>query len=226
MINKSVIRFEFEKTGKLIYISHLDLHRTMARIMRRSGIPIRYSEGFNPHPKMVFALTVSVGTASRCELADIYIRLQDDPESGGITPEQFKESVVPNLPDGLHFVSCGYADRDFADITDSEYEINVILSENGNIEDRVKGMFSKELVLLKRTKSGEKPTDILPMIKSFSAVQNGSELKINTLLAAGNPVYLNPEYIIKALQTNPDIANMIKDYNITRTKIIFSTNED
>ena len=86
MENKNIIRFEFTKKDGLKYISHLDLQRAVSRIIKRSGIPIRYTEGFNPHQKMVFALPLSVGSESECELLDIYIRHEEE----NYTPEKFK----------------------------------------------------------------------------------------------------------------------------------------
>ena len=67
------IRIKFTKVGSLQFISHLDLNRTMTTVMIRAKIPIYYSEGFNPHPKMVFALPLSIGAESVCELLDIKI---------------------------------------------------------------------------------------------------------------------------------------------------------
>ena len=79
-------RIVFEKTGKAIYISHLDLMRTMQRIFVRTGISIKHTEGFNPHPYMVFALPLSVGTESLYELVDI--NLVDDNEDMDSMPSR------------------------------------------------------------------------------------------------------------------------------------------
>ena len=61
------VRVWFHKTGPIRYISHLDLMRTMTRAIRRSGIDLWYTEGFNPHPYMTFALPLSLGMQSVCE---------------------------------------------------------------------------------------------------------------------------------------------------------------
>ena len=67
------IRIKFSKKGDLVYISHLDLAKTMQRICVRSGINIWYSEGFNPQPKLVFAVPLPVGVESDTEFLDIRI---------------------------------------------------------------------------------------------------------------------------------------------------------
>ncbi|MBR6681766.1 MAG: TIGR03936 family radical SAM-associated protein, partial [Clostridia bacterium] len=73
---QKIIRVKFEKTGKLQYISHLDLLRTMQTALRRAKVKMIYSEGFNPHMKITFALPLSIGTESLCEYMDI--RTQPD----------------------------------------------------------------------------------------------------------------------------------------------------
>ena len=64
------VRIWFAKEGKVKYISHLDVMRCMSRAVRRARLPLWYTEGFNPHPQLVFALPLSVGMASECELLD------------------------------------------------------------------------------------------------------------------------------------------------------------
>ena len=126
MVNKNVIRFEFTKKEGLKYISHLDLQRAVARIIKRSNIPIRYTEGFNPHPKMVFALPLSVGCESECELLDVYIVM--DEKRPGVplyTPEEFKRDITPNLPSGLDFVRAFYPEKPFNEIKSAKYKISV-----------------------------------------------------------------------------------------------------
>ena len=60
----------YEKTDAAKYISHLDFVRVMGRMMRRASVPVAFSEGFNPHPLLVFALPLSVGYTSGCELME------------------------------------------------------------------------------------------------------------------------------------------------------------
>ena len=67
------MRLKFCKKGDLQYISHLDLQRVMSRVIVRSGIPAWYTQGFNPHAKMVFAMPLSIGAQSVCEYLDIKI---------------------------------------------------------------------------------------------------------------------------------------------------------
>ena len=68
------LRLRFEKTGRAIYISHLDLMRTMQRVFLRADCPLKYSEGFNPHALISILLPLSVGVGSVCELMDFQVR--------------------------------------------------------------------------------------------------------------------------------------------------------
>ena len=87
------LRLRFSKTGRAIYLSHLDLMRTMQRAFLRAGYQLKYSEGFNPHPLISILLPLSVGTASICELMDF--RLRGEPDA----------KLLQSLPASLHALS-------------------------------------------------------------------------------------------------------------------------
>ena len=72
------LRMRFSKTGRAVYISHLDLMRTMQRAFLRAGYPLKYSEGFNPHAQISILLPLSVGCASECELMDFQLTEEVD----------------------------------------------------------------------------------------------------------------------------------------------------
>ena len=78
----------------MIYISHLDINRMMTRAVRRAHLPMWYTEGFNPHLYMTFALPLSLGTESNCESVDM--RLIDE-----ISLEEVKNRLNAVLPTGI-----------------------------------------------------------------------------------------------------------------------------
>ncbi|MBE6581920.1 MAG: DUF2344 domain-containing protein [Ruminococcaceae bacterium] len=176
------VRIKFSKVGSLQFISHLDLNRTMKTVMIRAGIPIKYSEGFNPHPKMVFALPLSIGAESVTELLDFKI-----------TRPMSKEELITRLnnafPPEMRVLDAYQPDSKFVSIRYAEYELE-------NDEDfSLAPLEQDEIVLLKRTKSGEKLTDIKPMIHSYKKEGN----KLTCVLSASPDQYLNPDYIAKVL---------------------------
>ncbi|MCL5038602.1 MAG: TIGR03936 family radical SAM-associated protein, partial [Firmicutes bacterium] len=88
------LRTRFHKTGDAIFLSHLDLSRLMERALRRAELPIAYSQGFNPHPRMVFGAALAVGTESEAEYADFFLRRD-------ISPGEFQKRLNEALPEGV-----------------------------------------------------------------------------------------------------------------------------
>ena len=175
-------RIKFSKTGKMQFISHLDLNRVMKTAMIRAGIPIYYSEGFNPHPKMVFALTLSIGAESVCELLDIKIVKE-------MSNDEIRERLDRALPDEIKILEVYDPEEKFTGVGWAEYKIGF------ESELDYSKLDSPEIVITKRTKSGEKDTDIKPQIRSWHA--DGKELTV--VVCADNENYLNPDYIARFL---------------------------
>ena len=93
------LRLRFEKTGRAVYISHLDLMHTMQRAFSRAGYELKYSEGFNPHPQISIALPLSVGVASRCEIMDFRL-------VGDAVLSELPEKLSAVLPEGIRVTDC------------------------------------------------------------------------------------------------------------------------
>ena len=88
------LRLRFSKTGRAVYLSHLDLMRTMQRAFLRAGYQLKYSEGFNPHAQISILLPLSVGCASVCELMDF--QLTEDVDLTAL-PERLTKA----MPEGI-----------------------------------------------------------------------------------------------------------------------------
>jgi radical SAM-linked protein len=88
------LRVEFTKSELMRFISHLDLLRLFQRALRRSGIPIDFSKGFNPHPLIYFDRAIKLGVESESEWAEFVLREEID-------PAQFKVELQANLPKGI-----------------------------------------------------------------------------------------------------------------------------
>ncbi len=191
------VRVRFTKVGSLQFISHLDLNRTMKTVMIRAGVPIKYSEGFNPHPKMVFALPLSVGAESVCELLDFKL---DRPMSA----EELTDRLNAALPPEMRVLEAYAPTAKFTDIRYAEYRLESEEDFDASPLD------ADTIVVMKRTKSGEKETDIKPMIHSYQ--KDGKAL--TCVLSASPSEYLNPEYLAKYLG--------IPDGTILRTRVLLS----
>lgn len=204
-VNNSPInlRVKFKKVGNLQYVSHLDLVRTMNKIIVRAELPLWYTEGFNPKPKIVFAAPLSIGTESLTEFVDIRL-------SERISPEEALQRFNKSTTDELLALEAYYPSRKLTELKWFSYKITVKtdgasnelaeLCEAALLRDKVeveKKTKSKELVL----------TDIRPLIKSASVKLCGEELVISCVLSADQSCFLNPEYIIKALKTECGILS-------------------
>ena len=201
------VRLLFSKTGRAKYLSHLDLMRTFQRVFMRAGAGLRHTEGFNPHPYMNFALPLSVGAESVCELLDF--DLLDDIDLS-ILPALLNKT----MPEGIEAVKAYQPENKFADI--AWLLVEGRLDYDGGAQERtaeeLMGLFGKkELIISKKSKKGYADTDIAPLIFSVRVEKKSNEaLTMNAVIAAQNPS-LNPDNLMTAIKTHlplyaPDFA--------------------
>ncbi|WP_010251644.1 TIGR03936 family radical SAM-associated protein [Acetivibrio cellulolyticus] len=176
MIN---IRARFIRGEEVKYISHLDMMKMFERALRRSRIPIYYSQGFNPHPQIVFGLPLSVGVTSDAEYVDF--ELSDDME-----PKQFVEALNKQMPEGLKLTEAKVRTTKsniMASISKATYEVLVTIAQNPEIEEVRENILTflenKEIFIKKESKGKVRNVDIRPMIHKFSA-QNIGNKEIST----------------------------------------------
>ena len=211
------VRIKFSKTGNLMYISHLDLARSMQRIFVRSQVDIWYSEGFNPQPRIVFALPLPVGVESECELMDIKI-------NHPMSFDEIKERIQNNFPSEMKVLDVYAPEAKFKEIVYADYTIRIYSSKlEQDTCQKINDLFSKECLINKRSKSGEKEVNICDFIKTFKAQRFNDYIEINTAVCAGNESNLNPELIIEAIKKYiPTIScDTIDEYTtIMRNKML------
>ena len=196
------VRIKFSKVGSLMYISHLDLARTMQRIMVRSGVDIWYSEGFNPQPRIVFALPLPVGVESECELMDIKI-------NHPMEFDEIKDRIQRNFPDEMRVIDVYSPEVKFKGICYADYTIK-LYSPNfeADTHERINKLFSNECLITKRSKSGEKEVNICDFIKSINAKREGEYVEISAVINAGNESNLNPELIVEAIKKHLGVMSL------------------
>lgn len=216
------IRLRFRKTGDLQYISHLDLQKTMGRVLTRAKIPLWYSKGFNPHPKLIFAMPLSVGAESVCEYLDV--RVERD-----IPPSVMMEHLNAELTDEMYITDAYYASTKFSDICWAEYFIEIFTDGAGEtLGAEISKLLSEApLTISKKTKSGMKEIDIIPLIKNADVTfdKEKGTIAIRTVLSASSDSYLNPEQIINVLKDRLGILSgdpMKEEYSITRQRVLLS----
>ncbi len=195
-------RLRFSKTGRAVYISHLDLMRTMQRAFLRASYPLKYSEGFNPHAQISILLPLSVGCGSECELMDFALKEEVDLAA---LPERL--SAV--MPEGIRVSEAYVASRKSRELK--------WLKISGRLEydskeydkkcDALTEFFKREsIVIVRKTKRGEGESDIAPAIRSVSFSASDDCVTMEAVISAQEPT-LNPDHMVNALkQLAPELA--------------------
>lgn len=208
------IRIRFRKFGAMLYISHLDLSKTLMRAVVRSGLPVYYTEGFNPKPKLVFATPLSVGCGGEEEVLDL--RLMK-----AVGNEEIMSKLKPVMPNGIEIVRI-YEQR--GKLTDIKWAENVIdftnVNADSNIASEIEEMFRGPVIVMKRSKSGEKECDISTLVKTVKAEAAEGNLKITAITSADAENYLNPEYVAQSVDSKFALSSEKSWHVITRTKLL------
>ncbi|MDO4847942.1 MAG: TIGR03936 family radical SAM-associated protein [Clostridiaceae bacterium] len=210
------VRIFFEKKDMAKYISHLDLMRCFSRAVKRAGIDIWYTEGFNPHPFMTFSLPLSLGTESFCESVDI--RTNDE-----MPFDEIKERFQSTLPDGIRVTKVAAPVHKANEICFSEFEILFYTEKSELVLSSLKEKIeADEINAEKKAKQGRKKVfrqvNIKENIHSFdlSEAENGVLLKV--VLTAGVKNNINPSLLIDAITA--DVKDEIKGIDIKKTKMM------
>ena len=198
-------RLLFSKTGRAKYISHLDLMRTFQRAFFRSGIQIRHTEGFNPHPFVSIALPLSVGYSSQCEILEFGLM--------GDTPyDQVPQRLTAAMPEGIVIHQCYPAQRKLKELASINYIMNFEYSEGRpqEAEPAMQALLNQESLVVQKksnkSKKGFTEVDLIPRIRSFWLSEGKGGLSLRAVLSAQNPG-LNPELILSALgEEHPELA--------------------
>ncbi len=216
------VRIRFKKHGSLMYISHLDLARTMQRIMVRAGIDIWYSEGFNPQPKIVFAVPLPVGVESECELMDIKI-------NAPMECEEIKRRLNDKFPSEMEALDVYFPEQKIKEIAYIDYEIRIHSSKiSDDTCQRLEDLLSGDLFVMKKSKGSEKEINIKEYINSFSASIQDSELLIRTVLCSGSDRNLSPELLVDTIRKNTELlcgSPLDEYYSILRKQMLKSNLE-
>ena len=202
MSDSGKLRLRFSKTGRAVYISHLDLMHTMQRAFSRAGYELKYSEGFNPHPQISIALPLSVGAESVCEIMDFRLRQEAD-------PKEIPARLTAVMPEGIEVSECYEQTRKVAELKYLEIEGVFEYDERDAVEmaKKLREFYAAdEIVITKKTKRGMGESDIKSAIRSIEFLPMDGQVRIKAVISAQEPT-LNPELLADALrQKAPELA--------------------
>lgn len=207
----------FHKGEALRFLSHLDIQRLVQRAMRRAQLPLRYSQGFNPHPLLSFASALSVGYTSDAEWLDAKF-------DGGIPVETFMQRVNSALPDGLRIMRAREIEEGMSTLTAlmqmASYRVCLQPDTNctaSQLQAGIDTLLGGPIMVEKRTKGGMKTVDLRPMVVSMEMLDSSEAAAVlcveGVLNASGG---LNMELLMQAYLR---ICGVIGGYHIHRTAI-------
>ncbi|MCH0542728.1 DUF2344 domain-containing protein [Streptomyces sp. MUM 203J] len=160
------IRLRYTKRGRLRFTSHRDFQRAFERALRRAGVPMAYSAGFTPHPKVSYANAAPTGTGSEAEYLEIALTAPRD-------PGMLRELLDGSLPDGLDIVDAveartsGLADR----LTASVWELRLDGVDAAEAERAVAAFLAADAVeVQRRTKNGMRTFDARAAVAGLEVV--------------------------------------------------------
>ncbi|MEZ0396722.1 MAG: TIGR03936 family radical SAM-associated protein [Anaerolineales bacterium] len=188
------LRITFSKTGALRYTGHLDLHKIWERTLRRAGLPLAYSQGFHPQPKIQIAAALPLGFLGREEIVDVWLAAD---EAAPPSPE----SIQPFAPPGLTILRVeAVPERAPAlqtQIAAAEYQVTLLETGAGSgLERKAADLLAQDS--LPRQRRG-KSYDLRPLIQTLEC--RGTSLYMR--LAAGEGATGRPEEVLAELGLDP-----------------------
>ena len=201
------IQITFSKQGALRYTGHLDLHKLWERAARRAELPLAYSQGFHPQPKMSIAAALPLGFSSRCEVLDM--RLERD-----IPLEGLEDTLQTTLPSGIRVLSIEQVDDRApalqTQVVSAEYEVHLTEPVDGSdLKRRVDSVMEAESII--RTRRG-KEYDLRPLIEKLEMPSEG---KIDMKLSAREGATGRPEEVLD------ELGIAFEETRIERTRLNF-----
>lgn len=161
------IRITFAKQGPLRYTGHLDLHKLWERAARRAQIPLAYSRGFHPQPKMNIAAALPLGFSSRCEVMDM--RLEHEIQLEGV-----REKLQQTLPAGIQVLNVENADERApalqTQVESAEYQVTLTESiDAAELKRKIDSVMESESIIRERR---GKTYDLRPLIEALQILES------------------------------------------------------
>ena len=228
--NVTRYRASYCKLGEFRYLSALDLIRTFTRAFARSGLPLKYSEGYHPAPIMSFGPALGVGMESAEEFMDFETVVE-------ISPDKLLEKINVQLPEGLKFKSFQRIEKNseslFKIIQAAQYSVFFESEElNQEIKQRVNGnhngdltklhellvseLLTKDTIEITKIRKGKTKTqDIKPLIRKIEVVNSNEHLHLRMVLSIGSEGSVRPDVVLKRLYGVPS-----ENFTIRRERLL------
>ncbi len=171
---RAMIRFG--KQPRLRFISHLDLQRFFQRAVNRTGLPIAWSQGFNPHPVMSFGSALALGWTSEYEIIDIKL-------SAPMGRKRTEDAIRAALPEDLPVIEVRMVDdrhaAPMALVKMADYRVDLEGESAQAVLEQIPAFMARETVTaMKKTKSGEKEINARPMVIELTPDDTGFNARL------------------------------------------------
>ena len=193
------LRITFSQGEELKYISHLDLMRLWQRVLRRADIPLAYSQGFSPHPKLSLAAPLAIGVISSGELMDIFLQHR-------VSPRFFIKAVSQQLPTGLDIsevveIGLGLPSLQ-SQVSCAEYEVTLETNkETEEVNISIKSLLAKDSLPWQHARDKEiRKYDLRSLINNIWLLDwNPPECTLGMLLRCDSRGTGRTEQVVSAL---------------------------
>lgn len=198
---------KYTKEERVKYISHLDLMRTVHRALRRAEIPVAFSQGFNPHPKLSFASALSVGVTSEGEYMDIIL---EEP----MPAEEAAFRLDNALPSGISIVKAVEIDQKAPSLMSlierASYKITLLSALHFDLQSSIADFMNRSAVMVQKPgKKGKVEINLRTMVHQLELVNHQQgQVVLRTVVSSGSKKNLNPELLLRFLlgtsEDNPE----------------------
>lgn len=215
----SRVRFRFRRGPEAVFISHLDFVRTLERAVRRAELPIAFTQGFHPHPRISFASALPVGVLSEAEYVDMEF-------AAPVLARDAAERLAKALPPGLSITAARgvplSAGALAAAICAASYEIVFAQGDIGDPEGFAEAARDlcggREIFVQKESKGKVKEIDLGEMIYDAAVLDSpDGPVGITFTGKSGNEGNVRPEDVVSYLETRDVLARGALPEKVTRT---------
>jgi radical SAM-linked protein len=197
------------------YVGHLDTHKVWERLVRRAKLPIAYSEGFHPQPKMNQAAPLPLGVIGLSEIVDIW--LKED-----MAPEDIQDALQNAAPSGLNILKVTIIDltekKVQTQVIAAEYRIEMLIPfAKEDLKSKIDNIRNAERIIRERRK---KEYDLRPLIEAIELAATSEECPaaINLRLTAKEGATGRPDEVLLAMDIDPNDARIIRTKLIVKEK--------
>jgi radical SAM-linked protein len=219
---------KFTKEENIKFISHLDVLKTIQKNIRRSGLPVEFSQGFNPHMNTSIAQPLSVGVYSSGEYMDMILTTETD-------EQEIVDKLNATAPSGIKYISAlaipytpgeKKVPQAMALIDAARYTIKIKYSDVSTLEEEMTNLIENEIWnTIKKSKKGEREVNLKTLIKEFSFWIKDEFLILNVLISTGSREHLSADLLVQYIQEKTSNTLLESFVNVKREEMYFYKDE-